>query len=387
MCNAPVTDLVMSRHSLWFVCAVVLAQGIPDESQQHFNRGASLQQQGNLQGALAAYEEALRINPRRADVLSNLGLVYVRLRQPDQAIELFQKALSIRPELTRVRATLAALLLQLQRFEEARAEAALVVKAEPRNLKARHMLGVASLKLNRLSEGIAALEPVVEASPGNKQAAYTLATAYISIDAAEKAEALLSKQLASEESAEVHMIRGAIHRVRKQYLEALEELERAQQMNGKLVLVHELLGRTYSSTGDFERAKEAFRTVLAAEPKNFHANATLGWVHIRHREYEDAAPYVRVAYGLKPNDIDVLYMMGQIEQSEGSYDEAVWKLERAVEANPDYRPAHVLLARVYSMLGRKEDFAREKAIIKRLTAEEQKRKIEGRGEELPSGYR
>ena len=48
-------------------------------SEQAFARGVELQQHGDLEGARRAYEESLQMVPRRADALSNLGVVYAHL--------------------------------------------------------------------------------------------------------------------------------------------------------------------------------------------------------------------------------------------------------------------------------------------------------------------
>ena len=48
-------------------------------------------------------------------------------------------------------------------------------------------------------------------------------------------------------------------------------------------------------------------------------------------------------------------------------------LEHVTAAKPDFTAAHVLLATLYYKLKRPNDGARERAIVDRLTAEEQKR--------------
>ena len=50
--------------------------------------------------------EVIRLDPRRADVYNDLGIVYARLNSLDQAIESFQAALSIDPDYPEAKANL-----------------------------------------------------------------------------------------------------------------------------------------------------------------------------------------------------------------------------------------------------------------------------------------
>jgi tetratricopeptide (TPR) repeat protein len=53
--------------------------------------------QGDLQGALRSYQQALRINPRYADALSALGWTNQALGKDDQAIAYYKQAIRIQP--------------------------------------------------------------------------------------------------------------------------------------------------------------------------------------------------------------------------------------------------------------------------------------------------
>ena len=82
------------------------AQTAAGPAQKAFSHGVELQQEGDLEGARQAYEAALKLAPRRVDVLSNLGLVYSRLGQPERAIQCFHDALSLDPTQHAVRLNL-----------------------------------------------------------------------------------------------------------------------------------------------------------------------------------------------------------------------------------------------------------------------------------------
>jgi tetratricopeptide (TPR) repeat protein len=346
-----------------------------DAARTHFNRGVELQQKGDLEGARQAYEEALRLAPRRVDALANLGLVYLNLGRNDKAIETLSKALALKPELTSVRLFLGLARFRAEQFEAAHQELVKVLGEQPGHPQALHLLGLCLLKLERIEDGALALDAALQANPNNVEAAYTLATAYIGLGEIEKAEALLEGPLREKTSAEAHLVRGSLLNARKQAQAALVELTRAKQLNAKLPTLQTQIGYAYLLLVEYEKAASELRAALRQNPYDYHANAYLGWLHIQEKRYPEAAQHLLLALRQKPDNATILYQLGQIQQINGQIEAAVTTLERAVKLRPGFIPAHVLLAKAYSKLKRAEAFAREQALIRQLTEQEQERNL------------
>jgi Flp pilus assembly protein TadD len=60
-------------------------------------QAVELHQAGDILGAIAAYEAALKLEPENAGAHSNLGAALVRLGRYDQAITHYRKATAIAP--------------------------------------------------------------------------------------------------------------------------------------------------------------------------------------------------------------------------------------------------------------------------------------------------
>jgi tetratricopeptide (TPR) repeat protein len=346
-----------------------------DDSRSSFNRGVELQQKGDLAGARLAYEEALKLSPRRVDALSNLGLVYLNLENNEKAIECFDQALFIKPELLPVRMFLGLAYYRANQFEAAHREVAKVVEAQPHHPQALHLWGLCLLKLDKIQPGISALEAALQVNPNNTDAAYTLATAYVGNEEIEKAEALLEGPLRSNNSAEVHLVRGSILNANRNPQVAIQELIKAKQLNEKLPTLRTQLGYAYLLLGDHEQAIREFLVALAQNPDDFHANAYLGWLYLNEKRYQEATEKLTAALRQKPDNSGILYQLGQIHHASGQIENAAALLERVVKQQPNFVPAHVLLARVYMKLKRPADFAREQAIIRQLSEKEQERNL------------
>ncbi|MGE0101527.1 MAG: tetratricopeptide repeat protein [Blastocatellales bacterium] len=346
-----------------------------DASRSHFNRGVELQQKGELEGARQAYEEALKLSPSRVDALANLGLVYLNLGRNDKAIELLNRALDLKPELTSVRLFLGLARFRADQYEAAHRELVRVLESQPGHPQALHLLGLCRLKLDLIEEGILALEAALQVNANNMEAAYTLATAYVGVGEIDKAEALLEGPLSGRTGAEVHLVRGSILNARKKAQAALDELTRARRLNEKLPTLQTQIGYAYLLLVEYEKAAGEFQAALRQNPDDYHANAYLGWLRIQEKRYPEAADCLLNALRLKPDNATILYQLGQIQQINGQVEKALSTLERAVELRPEFIPAHVLLARVYSKLKRPDDFARQQTIIRQLTEKEQRENL------------
>lgn len=66
---------------------------------QEFQEARAAEQQGQYAAALTHYQHLLKLNPRLAQVYSNMGLDYYRLNRYPQAAESLKKALKLQPDL------------------------------------------------------------------------------------------------------------------------------------------------------------------------------------------------------------------------------------------------------------------------------------------------
>lgn len=346
-----------------------------DAARAHFNRGVGLQQKGDLEGARQAYEQALKLTPNRVDARANLGLVYLNLGQNERAIEHLSRVLTVQPALSSVRMFLGLALFRANQIEAAERELTRVLDAQPAHPLALHLLGLCRLKRDQIEEGIRALEAALQANPANADAVYTLATAYVGSGEIEKAEALLEGPLQQKTSAEAYLIRGSILNARRNAKAALQELTQARRLNEKLPTLQTQLGYTYLLLLEYEKATNEFLNALKQDPNDYHANAYLGWLHIQEKRFSEAAERLQAAQRQKPDNATILYQLGQIHHNNGQVEKAASMLERAVQLRPAFIPAHVLLARVYSKLKRTEEYAREQALIRQLTEQEQERNL------------
>ncbi len=69
----------------------------PHYTKAYYNRGNARKAKNDLDGAIADYSEAIRLEPQNASRYGNRGEAYFAISEFDKALEDFQKANNLRP--------------------------------------------------------------------------------------------------------------------------------------------------------------------------------------------------------------------------------------------------------------------------------------------------
>jgi tetratricopeptide (TPR) repeat protein len=235
------------------------------------------------------------------------------------------------------------------------------------------LYGLCLLQLDKLPESIKQLEVVHKALPDDLGASYGLALAYIAAGKTDQASTVAQRVFYNLDSAEAHLVLGSLAAANRDFKKATEELTKAKTLNPQLPTVHTRLGAAYLMAGDRDASIKEFEAEIAVNPNDFEANARLGWMYREDGRLDEAGVRLAKALDLRPDDPGTLYHLGQLAQAKGQVEEAVKLLERVTTLAPDFTAAHVLLARLYYKVKRPADAERERAIVERLNAEQQKR--------------
>src|SRR5262245_45229481 len=69
----------------------------PRIAEDHNKRGIALKQRGELERAIAEFDQAIELNPRLADAWCNRGSAYYFNGDPDRAMADFNQAIALDP--------------------------------------------------------------------------------------------------------------------------------------------------------------------------------------------------------------------------------------------------------------------------------------------------
>jgi tetratricopeptide (TPR) repeat protein len=347
--------------------------GQSSRSPQDLLREAqSLHQAGKLDQAIEDYRLFLKDYPDVAQVRSNLGAALASAGRYEEAIAEYEHALRL-SSLPQIRLNLALayykankLPLAVENFEKVRADM-------PNDLRVVMLLADCNLRLDENKRVIELLDPLEPTHKDDLAFIYLLGTALVRDGQVERGQVMISKILENGDSAEARLLIGTTKLLAHDAPGAVEDLQKAVELNPNLISAHAYYGRALRETANPEEAKKAFRAELSINPNDFYSNLHLGVILKEEQQYEEALPYLKHALEVRPGDPGVLYQIAALHLAARNYPEAQRELEALVKDSPEFREAHVALATLYYRLRRKEDGDREQAIVERMTAEQQAR--------------
>ena len=144
-----VLAILTSRHSVMYrdveTCSRLVLEKNPNHWPTRNNLGTALLQKGDLDGALASFEIALRNSPSRPgvqkNIYRNIGDVFSRKGMVDEAIALFEKCLAMSPDFAEAHHDLANALRKKGQYANAIAHYEAALRIDPRSVLTLNNLG------------------------------------------------------------------------------------------------------------------------------------------------------------------------------------------------------------------------------------------------------
>jgi tetratricopeptide (TPR) repeat protein len=349
------------------VCAFFAQQQSPEETVR---QGIEAQKAGDFAGAIQKYREFLKVHPDAVPIRSNLGVSLANLGRFDEAIAEYSIALKQDPNNVSIALNLSLAYYKTGRIPQAAAELMTLHKRAPDDSRIRLLLADCELRMGKNAEVI----KLLEGTDSNDMAiAYLLGMALIRENRVTEGQRLIDVILRNGDSAEAHLMLGSARLTASDFAGAREEFAKAVGLNPKLPELHGLYGVALLSTGDAEAAAREFRTELLSDPNSFEANLELGVLARQDQKFPEATAYFDHALRVRPGDLGVRYQIASVMLADGKIDDSRKELESILKEAPQFTEAHVTLATVYYRLKRKEDGDAQRALVRKLTAEEQAR--------------
>jgi len=321
--------------------------------------------------AAREFQNILRVDPKSAEALANLGTVQYAQGQYRDAIASFEKALQFKPGLKGAAAFLGMSLARSGRIEQA---LPLLQKGfqNPINtewkLEAGLLLGDACQRTNNLSCLQSAVGELERLYPDNVEVLYFSYRMHASLGA--RAVAGLVK--VAPNSARLHQLSGEFLESDSDFAGAVTQYRKALEIEPRLPGLHRTLGVALMNLsmddGTRREAEEHFRLELSINPNDAAAEYQLGELHWLRNLPQEALSHFTRALTLQPSFPDALIASGKTHLALGEPVQAIRLLEKAVELEPNSDVARYRLARAYQGAGNREGAEREFAEIRRLRA-------------------
>jgi len=251
-------------------------------AEAHYNLGRLLVQKGQLDEAIGHYEKALDINPADAEAHNNLGATLFANGRIDEAIAQYRKALAIQPDYADASCNLASALLSKGALDGAIAYYSACLAISPEQPEAQYNLASALLRKGRTDEAIAHYQKVLELSPENADARANLGSVFLAKGRVQDAIAQYTGALriapnnVAAQSNLAWLLATAADPALRNGSEAVFLAERAESESSRSqnhAIVLRILAAAYAESGRFPEAKSTAEQALQAA--EVQGNSTL----------------------------------------------------------------------------------------------------------------
>lgn len=264
-------------------------------------------------------DQAITLQPQAADLFYYKGEAYRLQGKYSQANEFYKKALALNPDFAPAYLGQARVARAVSPDNDRSAQASLekALQLDPYLYEARLELADLALQRGDGQEALAQLEEVSRQVPDSVLLYYYRAQAYL--------------------------MTGDLER-------ALQDAERANQMDITFLEGYRLLGQIAMMLNDDEKALPALHTYLTYRPDDAQALAWLGTMYAAGGNTEQALQMFEQAIQKDSQSFDAYYQRGKLYLGQNNLETALSDLNRAVQLNGKSYEARIALGQVYLLL-------------------------------------
>jgi len=327
---------------------------------QIFQEGQEALKEGKLSEAEGDFRRVLELDPRAGAAYANLGVVYMRRRQWEKALQELHKAESLMPNVAGVRLNIGLAYYRQNEFLKAIPAFESVVQADPEALQPRYLLGLCYFFADKWADAVRTLKPLWPQESGHFPYLYVLANAAqrAGLDELDRQAAEQLTKI-GDGSAQYHLFAGKYYLNREEYGPAMKEFEAAAKEDPNLPFVHFNIGLVYLKKQQYAQAREEFMKDAAIEPDmalNYEEIANSYWLS---EEDAKAEKSYREALRRDARLVNSMLGLAKIYQKQEKYAAALAEADAALKVDPERTDAHYLRAQALLRLGRSAEGKRE----------------------------
>lgn len=374
--------------------AVVSSRGVRAEDAIATQLTTQKLIQGNVEEAIQGYSEALKdsglANDRRAALLNDRAVAYVRAGKVKQAFDDYNRALKAFAEYPAVYNNRGNLLLSLGQYDEALKDFDRAVLLAPTYAAAYSNRGNARLKLGQVQAAIEDFTQAIKLMPasaaslsgrglafldlGKPHAAIrdfsravnanarfasgyrNRAEARLAVGQSEIAIEDLSRAIAFDvNNPEIYVVRGYAYLSAGNVPSAIKDFSRAIELNPRIVAAYQARGLGNGLSEAYDAAYADLNRAIELDPRSAISFAYRAFVYKQNGQLDIAQKDLQTATKLDAEAPETLWAGGEIAEARGQADVAVRDYQSVLLLRPDWRLASEGLKR----LGASNSFAEE----------------------------
>jgi tetratricopeptide (TPR) repeat protein len=286
----------------------------------------------------------------------NAGLKYYNLNNYADASPFFENAIRKDPTFVNAYKILISCQEQLGQRQLVIKNYEKVIDLSPSDKKSCYNLALTYLEIKDYDRTIVYLKKALQIDLGYTKAANKLKEieAYLAKEQTKKYEATQVEETSLEKT--VYQQALVLYR-QKAYQKALSKLESFSE-EITLADFYYLKAISYQNIGKRTEGIENYELALEVNDRHFNSNLNLGTIYYNDQQYEEAVQLLETAYDRRPNDMPLLFSLGQAQYHAGDYEAAIEHLNDYTARKTKDGEAWLLLGKSYSALKKSKNAAK-----------------------------
>jgi tetratricopeptide (TPR) repeat protein len=328
--------------------------------------GNSLAGLKNVDDALDVVNRAIEIDPERAGVYSNVGVLQLAKGDHALAETAFKRAVAVSPQSVDAYVNLGNFYRAVKRYPEAEEALKRALPFGAKNPRLNRAIASLYVEWNKLPEAEPYLKTVVDLDQ-SEGARFGLADYYVACGRLDEAIAILS-ELSAEKGrfvsakTRIAMLLFAAGKRPEADKVADEVLAREPRSAAALTVKARLLLAENRTSDALARIK----TAIEVDPRSASAQLTLARIQLASNHVEDARKALMQVLQLDPRSLAAQMELSELHRNRGEVDSAILFAEQAAASRPDNTKARLELVR--ALLVRDTDAPRAEKEIRTLLA-------------------
>ncbi|MBQ8847986.1 MAG: tetratricopeptide repeat protein [Candidatus Gastranaerophilales bacterium] len=280
--------------------------------QEKLNKAIDLINSEDFNQAQVLLNEVIQIDENNIEAYKNLGLCEVNLDNPPAAIEAFEAA----------------------------------VKLDKNDALSLFYLANCYSRTGEKEKAIDNFEKVITLRPDYLDAYKSLAMIYIEFSQVENAIEIAKKAIENEsieKDCSLYYVISTAYMLKKDYLNAMKNLELGLELNPEHLLIMNSLGVCYMNVGLYDKSEEVLQKAYEIDKTNSLTVYNLGIYFETTRNYKKALEFFQKSYAIEPS-ITMLATLANCALKAQEYSTAAALYQNLVMAfpnNSNYRLAYI----------------------------------------------
>lgn len=314
--------------------------------------GQVLFRQGNFNGAIVYYKNALEKDAAFLPARFNLALAYLETGKLDQAERELRKVLEQSPEDSRVNLHLGRIANLRNTPDLAISLLAAYLTAHPDDATALEQLALAATLKGDVLAAREHLKRALIAEPGRISSRIALARSYMSQGERGAAREILERLLTEDPKnrSALHVL-GQLEAQERDPEGMLDVYARISSLYPTDLLARYKEGSLRLDKGDMDRAKAQAESLMAEYPDKPEGHRLMGRLLFQEGRHEDAVTHLQKSIRLRP-DLEAYYLLGLAYFNLGNLEMAVTQFQTILDYNPDFAQARLLIGEIFLRQGR-----------------------------------